>query len=97
MEALEEVHEEGFLTECEVFMFTDNSVAERAFFRTTSTSKYLHKLVLQLRKLEMLGQCIINLIHVFGKRMVWQGADGHSCDNFNAGAVYSRSSIIGLR
>jgi hypothetical protein len=87
VEALEETHQDGHLAECEVFMFTDNSVAERAFFRGTSTSQHLHELVLRLRKLEMTGNCRIYLIHVSGKRMVWQGTDGLSRDDFNAGVM----------
>ena len=34
-------------------MFTDNSTAEAAFWKGTSTSPYLFELVLELKQLEM--------------------------------------------
>jgi hypothetical protein len=39
----------------EVFIFTDNSTAERAFNKGASKSKLLHELVVRLRGLEMKG------------------------------------------
>jgi hypothetical protein len=44
---------DGDLKGTEVFIFTDNSTAERAFFKGSSQSRILHDLVLRLRKLEM--------------------------------------------
>ena len=35
VEALEEMQEDGFLKGAEVFMFTDNTVAESAFYKCT--------------------------------------------------------------
>ncbi len=98
VETLEEAYELGDLKGCEMFMFTDNSVAERAYFRGTSSSEKLHELVLRLRKLEMRGECRIYLVHVSGKRMVWQGTDGLSRDDFNAGVMMGEpmSSFIPL-
>ncbi len=43
----------GRLKDCELFIFTDNSTAEGCFYRGTSKSRYLHALILELRKVEM--------------------------------------------
>ena len=62
----------------EVFIFTDNSVAESAFFNGSSSSLSLFELVLRLRKLEMMGKIFLHLIWVAGTRMIQQGTDGLS-------------------
>jgi hypothetical protein len=60
-------------------MFTDNTTAEAAHFHgTTKHGKLLFDLVLRLRKIEMERNCRIHIIHVAGKRMIWQGSDGLS-------------------
>jgi hypothetical protein len=51
----------GTLSGHELFMFTDNSTAESAFFKGTSSSEKLFDLVLQLRKIEMEGSYTFNL------------------------------------
>ena len=68
----------GNLRETELFLFTDNSTAESAFYKGSSSSKLLHALVLRLHKLQVEYQVIIHLIHVSGKRMIAQGTDGCS-------------------
>jgi hypothetical protein len=68
-------------------MFTDNSTAEAAFFKGTSTSEKLFNLVLRLRKIEMKGQLFIHLIHVAGTRMIWSGVDGLSRGDHNGGVM----------
>ncbi|KAL7564156.1 hypothetical protein ACA910_021131 [Epithemia clementina (nom. ined.)] len=61
-----------------LFVFTDNSTAEAAFFKGTSTSKLLFELVLQLKCLEMTGSIFVHVIWVAGTRMIAQGTDGLS-------------------
>ena len=51
VETLEGEAREGRLQGCEVFVFTDNSTAEAAFFKGTSSSILLFDLVLRLRKI----------------------------------------------
>jgi len=68
----------GDLKGTEVFIFTDNSTAERAFLKGSSTSRILHELVLRLRKLEMNVGIKLYFIHVSGTRMISQGSDGLS-------------------
>jgi hypothetical protein len=68
----------GRLREAELFLFTDNSTAESAFYKGSSSSKKLHSLVLRLHKLSIDYQVIIHMIHISGKRMIAQGTDGCS-------------------
>jgi hypothetical protein len=75
---IEEAHQSGLLHNTELFVFTDNSMAEAAFFKGTSSSKKLFQLVLRLQCLQMHGNLIIHFIHVAGKRMMAQGTDGFS-------------------
>jgi len=76
--ALEEAHRDHVLDHAELFVFTDNSTAELAAFKGTSSSSKLFELILQLRQLEMQGSMIIHFIHIAGKRMIAQGTDGLS-------------------
>jgi len=78
---------DGFLRDTEIWMFTDNLVAESAYFRGTSKSRQLFELVLQLRKLEMAAECWIFVIHVARTWMIAQGMDGLSRGDQNAGVM----------
>jgi hypothetical protein len=75
---VEEEAAAGHLTRAEFYLFTDNSTAESAFYKGSSTSPKLHALILRLRKLELLYGLILHIIHVSGKRMIAQGTDGCS-------------------
>jgi hypothetical protein len=77
----------------ELFLFTDNFVAERAYFRGTSKSKTLFELVLRLRKLEMVGELFVHLIWVAGTRMIAQGTDGVSRGDFGNGVMNGSSML----
>ena len=68
----------GRLVESELFLFTDNSTAESAFYKGSSSSKKLHELVLRLQKLSLEFSIILHVIHVSGTRMIAQGTDGCS-------------------
>ena len=68
-------------------MFTDNTVAERAFFRGTSRSRTLFDLVLRLRQLEMRTNSRLHVVHVAGTRMIAQGTDGLSRGDFSGGVM----------
>jgi hypothetical protein len=69
----------GTLDRAEFFLFTDNSTAESAFYKGSSTSPLLHALILRLRQLELRhGLTPLHVIHVAGKRMIAQGTDGCS-------------------
>jgi hypothetical protein len=62
----------------ELFLFTDNSTAESAFYRGTSSSKKLYELIVRLKLLEVNKGCLLHFIHVAGTRMIEQGTDGLS-------------------
>jgi hypothetical protein len=62
--ALEDLHKAGKMDGQEIFMLTDNTTACRG---TTKNGKRLFDLVLQLRRIEMEGQCKIVLVHVAGR------------------------------
>jgi len=71
----------------EVWVFTDNSCAERTFYKGSSTSPLLHEMVLELRKLEMEGALILHYVWIAGVRMIAQGTDGLSRGDFTSGVM----------
>ena len=87
MDFLEGKAATGILNDAEVFMFTDNSTTESAFWKGTSHSKKLCDLVLRLRKLEMETGMILHIIHISGKRMIDAGVDGLSRSDHSTGVM----------
>ncbi len=87
VETLELMGKNDELNGVEIFFFTDNSTAERAFYKGSSSSKLLHELVSRLKNLEMYVGCKIYLCHVSGKRMIAQGTDGLSRGNTAEGVM----------
>jgi hypothetical protein len=85
--------EAGRLPESELFLFTDNSTAESAFYKGSSSSKKLHSLVLRLQKLAMDYSIILHVIHVAGTRMISQGTDGCSRGVLMEGVMAGRSML----
>jgi hypothetical protein len=78
----------------ELFVFADNSVAERTFYKGSSSSLKFHQMILELRKMEMEGQFIIHFIWIAGKRMkIAQGSDGLSRGDFSSG-VMNRQNFL---
>jgi hypothetical protein len=71
----------------EIFVFTDNFVAERAFYHGSAKSPLLHDLVRRLRKLEMEGYIFIRFIWIAGTRMIEQGTDGLSRGDLSNGVM----------
>jgi len=78
---------DGDLKGTEVFIFTDNSTAERDFFKGSSKGRILHDLVLRLQKLVMTAGIKLHFIHVSGTRMITQGLDGLSRGNLSKGVM----------
>ena len=78
MEAVEEHSSEGQLDNCDLFLFTDNTTAESAFYKGTSKSRKLFDLVVRLQRLQMKQNMHLHVMHVAGKRMMAQGTDGLS-------------------
>ena len=75
------------LSGSEVFFFTDNSTAEKAFYKGSSTSKTLHELISRLHQLELTCGVKLKLCHVSGTRMIEQGSDGLSRGNLEEGVM----------
>lgn len=71
----------------EVWVFTDNSCAEKTFYKGQSSSRLLHAMVVELRRLEMEGAVIIHFVWFSGKRMIAQGTDGLSRGDFTSGVM----------
>lgn len=84
---LEGLEKKGELTDSEVFMFTDNSTAEAAFWKGSSSSQKLCGLILRLRQVEMRSGMILHVTHVSGKRMIAQGTDGLSRGDHSSGSM----------
>ncbi len=64
LEAL--VHEGTIPDGTEVFVFTNNQVTERAFYRGTASTPELFELVLRLKKLELTNNIFLHIIWVAG-------------------------------
>ena len=81
------------LQDCELFIFTDNSTAESAFWKGSSKSRKLFELVLELKDLEFKNDFILHVIHVSGKRMIEQGTDGLSRGDHSQGVMTGQPMI----
>lgn len=68
----------GDLLNAELFLFTDNTTAEGAYYRGNSDNKLLFELVVRLRCLDMSANIRVHLIHIAGTRMIAQGTDAIS-------------------
>jgi hypothetical protein len=93
VEALEAGVQSGDLDRTEIFLFTDNSTAEGAYYKGNSSSKLLFELVLCLRLLDMHGGIILHVIHVAGTRMMKQGTDGLSRGDFSMGVMSGQQML----
>ena len=78
----------------EVYMFTDNSTAESAFYRGTSSPKLLFELVLRTKKLEMEGHVFVRVVWVAGTRMIEQGTDGLSRGDLMTGVMAGANMLL---
>lgn len=87
VDTIESEVKSGLLNGTEMFIFTDNMVAESCFYKGTSHSRTLFNLVLRLRKAEMAAGMKLHVIHVAGTRMIHQGTDGVSRGNFLEGVM----------
>ena len=93
VEALEARSEDKNFRGIEVFLFTDNSTAEAAFYKGISSSKKLFELILKLKQLELTVGCLFHVIHVAGSRMIAQGTDGTSRGDLGEGVMKGQSML----
>jgi hypothetical protein len=75
VEALERLVVEHDMQGLEIFIFTDNSTAEAAFWKGTSKSPLLFDLVLRLKLLKLKHGVHLHVVHVSGQRMIAEGSD----------------------
>lgn len=66
------------LQDVQLFYFTDNSTVYHIARSGSSSSPQLHKLVQELKLLELSRGCRLDVIHVPGTTMIAQGTDGQS-------------------
>lgn len=71
----------------EICLFVDNSVAEGAVFKESSTSEKVFDLVLRLKMLEVECGIRLHFCHVAGNRMIKQGKYGLSRASIGMGHV----------
>jgi hypothetical protein len=77
--AVEKVCNEGLLNDCELFLFTDNIVAECAYYNGGSNkNKDLDELVFRLWRMQMHGDFTLHVYHVAVTWMIECGVDGLS-------------------
>ena len=93
VDSVELMEDNNELYGVELFLFTDNSVAEAAFHRGTSNSRLLFELILKLKKIEIRNKMKLHFIHVSGKRMIAQGSDGLSRGNLFEGVMAGKSML----
>jgi hypothetical protein len=84
---IKEAIQVGLFMDCEVFIFTDNTTAEAAFHKGTSSSKTLFQLIRQLCCLQMHQGLFIHVIHVAGTWMQHQGTDDLSRGQLSTGVL----------
>ena len=75
--AVETAYAAGSLKGCELFIFTDNFVAESSYYNGGSNqNKELDDLVFRLWDIQMNGDFTLFIYHVAGTRMIQSGVDG---------------------
>ena len=77
--AVEKAYQDGKLDNCELYLFTDNYVAECAYYNGGSNlNRELDELVFRLWEMQMEGTFTLYFYHVAGTRMIASGIDGLS-------------------
>ena len=84
---VERLAEESKLFEHEVFVLTDNSAFEGAYYKGHSPSEKLNDIVFRLHKAERDGGFILHVLHIAGKRMKATGVDGLSRGDLTEGML----------
>jgi hypothetical protein len=87
VETLEEMGKQDNLRGREIFLFTDNSTSEAAYYNGSSRSKKLFDLVLRVKLLEIYNGIKVHIVHVAGQRMIEQGSDRLSRGNLNVSVM----------
>ncbi len=75
------------LLDHKVFVMTDNSAFEGAYYKGHSRSEKLNDIIFRLHKAERDGGFILHVIHISGKRMKATGVDGLSRGDLTEGIL----------
>ena len=93
LETIQNMGKDGRLNGSEIFLFTDNSTSEAAFYKGSSKSRLLHEMVGKMRAFELSEGCKIIVVHISGKRMQCQGVDGLSRGNMLEGIMQNNDVL----
>jgi hypothetical protein len=75
---VERLVKDELLFEHEVFVMTENTALEGAYYKGHSPSEKLNDIVFRLHKAEWDGGFLLHVLHILGKRMKATGVDGLS-------------------
>jgi hypothetical protein len=78
---------------CEIYMFTNNAIAEGAFHQGAFPNRHLFDLVLHLKQLELHHGVLLHVIHISGTRMQAQGTDALSWGDLTTGVMPNRDML----
>jgi len=84
---IERLSQESTLFEHKVFVLTDNTTFEGAYYKGHSPSEKLNDIVFRLHKAEQDGGFILHVLHIAGKRMKATGVDGLSRGDLTEGML----------
>jgi hypothetical protein len=90
---LERLVASGLLHNHEVFLTTDNSFFEGAYYKGHSPSRQLSEIVFRVHKAERDGGFILHVIHISGKRMKASGVDGLSQGDLTEGMMGGKDPL----
>ena len=85
VETLLEMTKDGDLDGVEIFLFTDNSTLEAAFFKGSSKSRKWFELILELWVLKMNSGARVHFVYYSCDWMIAQGSDGLSRGQLSEG------------
>ena len=84
---IERLGNDTALTDHEVFVMTDNTAVEGAYYKGQSPSAKLNDIIFRLHKAERDGGFILHVLHISGKRMKATGVDGLSRGDLTEGML----------
>jgi len=90
---LERLLADGALRNHEVFLITDNSAFEGAFYKGHSPSRELSDIVFWVHKAQQYGGFVLHVIHISGKWMKASGVDGLSRGDLTEGMMAGKDPL----
>jgi hypothetical protein len=84
---------EGSLQNHEVFLITDNSAFEGAYYKGHSPSRELSDILFRVHKAQGDGGFVLRIIHISGRRMKVSGVDGLSRGDLTKGMMVGRDPL----